>query len=254
MVLGLLLASLIILLPGVLADLLVGFLVKLLKTVGLDVIVNVAGELGLVALLVIIGEGLHVLSDVTGEDVLAEGLGVELLALNVVTGETVLGVRNKETTVRCTLHGTEDTGTGGGAGETDIKEDLEGAALLTVDLDGLGDVVLTIGLLDTGEVLVELKLLENTAGEQKTGGVSGRPVGQTVGDAVRLELVGVRGHEDLVAGDLGGNDLGDDVLVGEADDEAVLGRIVLVLRLGDQPLTGIVIGCAGSVFRTLAEL
>jgi hypothetical protein len=43
------------------------------------------------------------------------------------------------------------------------------------------------------------------------------------------------------------DDLGDDVLVGEADDEAVLGRIVLVLRLGDQPLTRIVIGCALSV-------
>jgi hypothetical protein len=51
------------------------------------------------------------------------------------------------------------------------------------------------------------------------------------------------GHEDLVAANLGVDDLADDVLVGEADDEAVLGRIVLVLRLGDQPLTGIVIGC-----------
>lgn len=50
------------------------------------------------------------------------------------------------------------------------------------------------------------------------------------------------GHEDLVAANLGVDNLGDDVLVGEADDEAVLGRIVLVLGLGDQPLTGIVIG------------
>jgi hypothetical protein len=55
------------------------------------------------------------------------------------------------------------------------------------------------------------------------------------------------GHEDLVAANLGVNNLGDDVLVGEADDEAVLGRIVLVLRLSDQPLTGIVVGYAQSV-------
>jgi hypothetical protein len=43
--------------------------------------------------------------------------------------------------------------------------------------------------------------------------------------------------------------LADDVLVGETDHEAVLGRIVLVLGLGDQPLTGIVVGCVllGSV-------
>lgn len=39
------------------------------------------------------------------------------------------------------------------------------------------------------------------------------------------------------------DDLADDILVGEANDEAVLGRVVLVLRLGDQPLTGIVVGC-----------
>jgi hypothetical protein len=38
------------------------------------------------------------------------------------------------------------------------------------------------------------------------------------------------------------DNLADDVLVGEANDEAVLGRIVLVLGLGDQPLTGIVVG------------
>jgi hypothetical protein len=52
------------------------------------------------------------------------------------------------------------------------------------------------------------------------------------------------GHEDLVTANLGVDDLADDVLVGEADNEAVLGRIVLVLGLGDQPLTRIVIGCA----------
>lgn len=36
----------------------------------------------------------------------------------------------------------------------------------------------------------------------------------------------------------------DDVSVGEADDQAVLGRIVLVLGLGDQALAGIVVGLA----------
>ena len=52
----------------------------------------------------------------------------------------------------------------------------------------------------------------------------------------------LRGHEDLVATNLGVHNLGDDVLVGEADDQAVLGRIVLVLGLGDQPLARIVVG------------
>lgn len=54
----------------------------------------------------------------------------------------------------------------------------------------------------------------------------------------------VSSHEDLVTTDLRGDDLSNDVAVGEADDEAVLGRIVLVLGLGGQALAGIVIGLA----------
>lgn len=166
-----------------------GILVELLKTVSLNVVLDVAAELRLVALLVVIGEGLHVLSDVTTEDVLAEGLGVELLAFHVVSGETVLGVGDEDTTVGAALHGTEDTGTGGGTGETDIKEDLEWAALLTVNLGGLGEGELTVSLLDTDEALVKLELLEHTAGKEETGGVGGGPVGKTMGDAVGLQLV-----------------------------------------------------------------
>lgn len=60
--------------------------------------------------------------------------------------------------------------------------------------------------------------------------------------ALMLDILS--GHEDLVTANLGVDDLGDDVLVGEADDEAVLGRIVLVLGLSDQPLASIVVGCA----------
>lgn len=37
-------------------------------------------------------------------------------------------------------------------------------------------------------------------------------------------------------------DLGDDVAVGNADDHAILGCIVLVLCLNDQTLPGIVVG------------
>jgi hypothetical protein len=161
-------------------------LVQLLKTVSLDVVLDVAAELRLVALLVVVGEGLHVLSDVTTKDVLAEGLGVELLAFHVVSGETVLGVGNEDTTVRATLHGTENTGTGGGTGETDIQEDLEWAALLAINLGGLGEGELTVSLLNTDKVLVKLELLEDTAGKKETGGVGGGPVGKTMGDAVSL--------------------------------------------------------------------
>jgi hypothetical protein len=56
--------------------------------------------------------------------------------------------------------------------------------------------------------------------------------------------VRVRSHEHLVTTNLRGDDLSDDVAVGEADDKAVLGRIVLVLGLGGQALAGIVVGLA----------
>jgi hypothetical protein len=185
LVLGLLVVAL-VLLPGVLTDLLVGVLEELLKTVSLEVVVDVAAELGLVALLIVIGKGLHVLGNVASEDVLAESLGIKLLALNVVTGEAVLGVGNEDTTVRAALHGTKDTGTSGGTGKTDVQEDLEGTALLAVNLSGLGEGELAVSLLHTDEVLVHLELLEHTAGKKETSGVGGRPVGKTVGDTVSL--------------------------------------------------------------------
>jgi hypothetical protein len=116
-------------------------------------------------------------------------------------------VGNIEATIGSTLHGAEDTGTSGGTGKTDVKEDLEGAALLAIDLDGLGELELAVGLLNTSEILIQLELLQGAAGEEQTGGVGGSPVGKTVGDAIGLELMGVGGAEDAVTADLGGDNL-----------------------------------------------
>ncbi len=69
---------------------------------------------------------------------------------------------------------------------------------------------------------------------------------------VGLQLVGVGRGEDLVAGDLGGDDLHDDVTVGEADNETVLWRIVLVLGLGDEALASIVVGLSGTTTLVLS--
>lgn len=242
LLLGLLGAGLLVGLEGVLTDGLVGLEVGVLKVTSIDFLVDVLDELRAVALLIIIGEGLHVLSDVATQDVAAEGLGVKLLRLNVETGEAVLGVGNEDTTVGGTLHSTEDTGTGGGADKTNVKEGLEGAAGALVGLDGLGELVLTVSLLNTSELLVKTKLLEGTAGKEETSSVGGSPVGQTLLDTIALELVRVSGGEDLVTRDLRVDDLSDDVAVGEADNQTVLGRVVLVLGLGDEALTGVVVG------------
>lgn len=219
-----------------------GLKVEVLEVTGVDLVLNVLLELAVETLLIVIGKTLHVLSDVSANDVLAEGFSIELLGLDVESREALLGVGDEDTAVGSALHGTEDTGTGGSAGNTNIKESLEGAAGAIVGLDGLSESELTIGLLNTGEVLIQTKLLEGTAGEEQTSGVGGGPVGQTLGNAIALELMGVGAGKDLVASDLGVDDLGNDVAVGEANDQAVLGRVVLVLGLGHQALTGIVIG------------
>lgn len=217
LLLALLLTSILVLLEGILADSLVGLEVQVLEVTSIDLVFDVLRELGLVALLVIIGKTLHVLSNVTSSDVLAEGLSIELLGLNVVTGETVFGVRNEETTVGGTLQGTEDTGTGGGSDETDIEEDLEGAASTLIGLSSLSQGVFTVSLLNTLEGVVELELLEKTASEKETGGVSSGPVGQAMLDSIALQFMGVSGSDNLVTGDFGVNNLGDDVAVGETD-------------------------------------
>ena len=51
----------------------------------------------------------------------------------------------------------------------------------------------------------------------------------------------ISGDEDLITTDFGGDDLADDVFVGEADDETVFGSIVFVLGLGDETFTGVVV-------------
>lgn len=222
------------------------FLVQLLETIRLNLVINVARELRLVALLIVVGKSLHVLGNVTSEDVLAQSLRVQLLSLNVVTWETLLRVRNVETAVRGTLHGAKDTSTGAGAGETDVEEDLEWAAGLAINLLWLGFGELAISLLNAGEGVLELELVEGATGDEQTDTVGSGPVGETVGDAVALQLVAVGSDKDLVAGELRGDDLGDDVPVGEADDQAVLWRIVLVLGLGDEALASVVVGLTRS--------
>ena len=61
--------------------------------------------------------------------------------------------------------------------------------------------------------------------------------------------MGVCTGEDDVSLDLGVHDLSDDVLVGEADDEAVFWAVVLVLRLSHQSLAGIVVRLAFPVYQ-----
>lgn len=68
------------------------------------------------------------------------------------------------------------------------------------------------------------------------------PVGQTVLDAVFRKLMSISRSQDDISLNLGICNLSDNVLVGEADDEAVLGRVVLVLGLCDETLSCVEVG------------
>jgi hypothetical protein len=226
---------------GVLTDSLVSLGVHVLDLVGGDALLEEGSELLLVALLIFLLEVLHVLSNVDTEDVVAEELVIVGLGLNVVTRETRAGVGDVETTVGGTLQGTKDTGTSRGAGNTDVKEGLEGTGTLLVGLSLLDS---AIGLGDTLVLVSKAKLGQDTAGKEQTGGVGSRPVGQTTLDAVAGKLVGVGSGQDKVTLELGVHDLADNVTVGEANHQSVLGRVVLVLGLDDQPLASVVVGLA----------
>jgi hypothetical protein len=198
-----------------------------------------------------------VVLDVTTEDVLTMFLGIEgrlsflgfnglttlvgadLGRLDVVTGETLVLVRDVETAIGSTLHGTEDTVTGGGADETDIEESLEGSSVLNV----ISDVVEgAIDLLVAGESISKAFLCEESSGTEETCAVSGSVVGETSLKTVLFEVLRVGGGHDLVTLKSNVNHLGDYTFVGTAHAESVLACVILILLLVDKALTSIIVG------------
>lgn len=226
---------------GVLSDSGVSVSVDLLNVIGSNTVREVSGELLLESLVILLLEGLHVLGNVTTDDVLLENFWVELLSLDIETGESLLAVRNEDTTVRGTLESTKDSVTSGRSLETDIEEDLERSGLV-VTLEGLSEGHLSIGLSDTLVLVGEAKSGQDSSGTKETGSVGSGPVGETVLDTVLVELVGRGVSDNVVTLDLGVDNLDNDLLVGESDDKSVLGGVVLVLGLGNQTLSGVVVG------------
>ena len=67
--------------------------------------------------------------------------------------------------------------------------------------------------------------LSTDSSNYRTGKRTGSPVGKTVGDAVAGKLVRTSGGENEIALDACVDDLDDNLLVREADNQAVLGSI-----------------------------
>jgi hypothetical protein len=223
---------------GISTDGLVGVLVDLLELVSSDALLLVAAELTVISLRILLKKLLHVVSDVTTEDVLAKNLSVELLLLIAPANEATLAVRDVETTIKSTLHSSEHTAASGGTVETDIEKGLEGTTLVEL-LDGAEGS--TSSLLNTRIELIHAELLVKTTSNKKTSGVGSSVVGETKLDAIARKLVRVSGSHDVITIDAREDDLADDITVGETNDKTVLGGVVLVLVLNHKTKTLIVI-------------
>jgi len=224
---------------GVSTDGVVGLLVHLLEVIGIKTGSQELGELLLVLVIVILLEVTHVVGNVTTIDVRAQDLGIELLGLGIVTGETVLTVGDEDTTIGGSLHGSKDTGSSGSALQTDIQEALEGTGSI---LNSLGHRDGTIGLRDTLVLVSKTELGQDTTSNEETSAVGSSPVGQTSLDSVLGKLVSVSRGKNKVTLELGVDDLADNVSVGEANNKTVLGGVVLVLGLNDETLASVVVG------------
>ena len=84
-------------------------------------------ELLLVSFLIFVRQLTHVIGNVGTHDVLTVNFSVEILGFRIVAGETFGAVRDVNSTVNSSLHGTEDASTGGSSGQTNIEASTERA-------------------------------------------------------------------------------------------------------------------------------
>jgi len=114
------------------------------------------------------------------------------------TWEALNVVRNIESTVACSLKGTEDTVSSGGTGKTDIQEALEWSAVfLMVGNRVKVSVNFGVSLVHVSHTLGG----QQTASNQEASGVCSGVVGQTSVEAVLLEIVRVSRCESHVTGE-----------------------------------------------------
>ena len=69
---------------------------------------DLPAEVLLVSLLIFLLKTGHVVSDMESKDVLSVHISVQLLALGVISGESLLGVRNVNTSINGSLQSSEN--------------------------------------------------------------------------------------------------------------------------------------------------
>ena len=247
---------------GVLSDLSMNLLVEGLEggSLGLGEEGVPSLELLGVFIFVVLLEEIHVVLNVSSEDVISVLLGVVrdglggllsnglssltgggLGLLDVESGESLGVVGDEDATVDGSLKGSEDSVSSGGSDETNIEEGLEGSSLLLDEVLLVEVEEFSISSLDSLVVGVHAEVSEESSGKEETSGVGGSVVGETSFEAESSELERVSLAEDSISLDGGEDDLGDDSSVGSSYNESVLLGLVLVLVLLDKSSSGVVV-------------
>jgi len=221
------------------SDGIVSFFVHSFQRFTVNAVFNVLTELLAVSFFVVLFEFIHVLGDITTEDVFAVGFGVKVVLFVVVAWEPFGGVWDVETAVDGAFEGSKDFVSGGGSGETGVEEASEWTWTV---VGWLYVVFVTIDFFLSLVEFVELHLGEKSSGEEETGAVVRGVVGETDLDSEFGELVGVSGADDNITAHSWVGNLADDIPVGGSNDQSVFRGVEFVLVLGAESSSGLVIG------------
>mmetsp|Transcript_15912 Transcript_15912/g.20137 ORF Transcript_15912/g.20137 Transcript_15912/m.20137 type:complete len:297 (+) Transcript_15912:312-1202(+) len=232
----------------ILPDSLMHTLIKLLQTIRFYVLGNVASKLLLVLLVIFLLQVLHVLTNVSSKDTLLVHISIIILAITIVSGETLLRVRNVKSTICGTLESTKNTASSGSSLAPNIEESAEGTLVLInlihkvsflvpLSLDHFS-IHLRVSLIH----IVQTNLLQQTPRTEQSGAVRSSVVLQSNLESVPTQLGGCSGSQNAIAIDERVGDLTNNLTVGKSNDETVLGGLVLVLGLGAETFALAVIG------------
>jgi len=177
-------------------------------------------------LIVFLFQTLHILRNVSTEDVFLQYLRVQRLVLRIITGESLLRVGDEDATIARSLERTKDSRASRCALEASIQVCLEWAGSFLI-VEGFSHGHLAGGFLHTLVLVCETELVECSAGDEKARSIGGSPVGEAVVDTIVGEFFGASGSEDKVSLQTGEDYLANNLLVGEADNKTVLGSITV---------------------------
>jgi len=177
-------------------------------------------------------------------------VGIVLLRITVISRETLLGMGNVKASISSTLQRAKDTASSGGGLASNIEKSAEWALVLidlvneVSGLTHLGLDYISINFSVTLVDIIKSNLLEETTSTEQSSAVGSSVVLQSNLKSITRQLVGRSTGQDAISVDEGVDNLANDLLVGETNDEAVLGRLVLVLGLAAKTLALTVVGAA----------